>query len=447
MKSPLMSITFITLLCMISCCNNLHDALDSAGPNRVELEKVLNHYRLVDRNKEKMLAARYIIENLPAHYSYASNEIYDYYRYAERILADKSLTPEQQRDSLLIETNLKYRHLTGVTVPDAQIIRSDYLIDNIDKSYNQWKTCPWASQLSFNGYLEWLLPYKATELQELDHWRDTMSANFGNGLREPVKNDVEYNTTMGVADMLRNEAYNRLKRYGLYTTSGLPLLEASLQVHQTFGNIADYALTSVLIFRSAGIPAVLDETPVGPRNVAATKWYVVLSDRGEELASEWDLSTIIGGGFFPYERGPKVFRNTYIINEDRLRYMNRTKYRYPFELAKTDVTSKYFLTSDIQLPLERQQRRKLKDRYVYIASAVRDSVNPWRIVDFGMVKHGKACFKDMGREVLYSVMGYDGTSLVQLTDPFILHKNGKIEYLNTEDINSTDLNKWKNAPL
>lgn len=447
MKSPLMSITFITLLCMISCCNNLHDALDSAGPNRVELEKVLNHYRLVDRNKEKMLAARYIIENLPAHYSYASNEIYDYYRYAERILDDKSLTPEQQRDSLLIETNLKYRHLTGVTVPDAQIIRSDYLIDNIDKSYNQWKTCPWASQLSFNGYLEWLLPYKATELQELDHWRDTMSAHFGNGLREPVKNDVEYNTTMGVADMLRNEAYNRLKRYGLYTTSGLPLLEASLQVHQTFGNIADYALTSVLIFRSAGIPAVLDETPVGPRNVAATKWYVVLSDRGEELASEWDLSTIIGGGFFPYERGPKVFRNTYIINEDRLRYMNRAKYRYPFELAKTDVTSKYFLTSDIQLPLERQQRRKLKDRYVYIASAVRDSVNPWRIVDFGMVKHGKACFKDMGREVLYSVMGYDGTSLVQLTDPFILHKNGKIEYLNTEDINSTDLNKWKNAPL
>lgn len=447
MKSPLMSITFITLLCMISCCNNLHDALDSAGPNRVELEKVLNHYRLVDRNKEKMLAARYIIENLPAHYSYASNEIYDYYKYAERILDDKSLTPEQQRDSLLIETNLKYRHLTGVTVPDAQIIRSDYLIDNIDKSYNQWKTCPWASQLSFNGYLEWLLPYKATELQELDHWRDTMSAHFGNGLREPVKNDVEYNTTMGVADMLRNEAYNRLKRYGLYTTSGLPLLEASLQVHQTFGNIADYALTSVLIFRSAGIPAVLDETPVGPRNVAATKWYVVLSDRGEELASEWDLSTIIGGGFFPYERGPKVFRNTYIINEDRLRYMNRTKYRYPFELAKTDVTSKYFLTSDIQLPLERQQRRKLKDRYVYIASAVRDSVNPWRIVDFGMVKHGKACFKDMGREVLYSVMGYDGTSLVQLSDPFILHKNGKIEYLNTEDINSTDLNKWKNAPL
>jgi hypothetical protein len=172
-----------------------------------------------------------------------------------------------------------------------------------------------------------------------------------------------------------------------------------------------------------------------------------LSDRGEELTSEWDLSTIIGGGFFPYERGPKVFRNTYIINEDRLRYMNRAKYRYPFELAKTDVTSKYFLTSDIQLPLERQQRRKLKDRYVYIASAVRDSVNPWRIVDFGMVKHGKACFKDMGREVLYSVMGYDGTSLVQLSDPFILHKNGKIEYLNTEDINSTDLNKWKNAPL
>lgn len=447
MKSLLKSISFITLFYMLSCCNDLYEALDSAGTNRIELENVLNHYRIVDINKEKLLAARYIIENLPAHYSYAGDEIYKYYQYAERILANRSLIPEQQRDSLLEETNLKYRYLADNTVPDARIIKSHYIIDNIDKSYNLWKTCPWASQLSFEDYLEWLLPYKAIELQELDNWRDTMISHFGNGLKNPIKNDVEYNTTLGVADMLRSETYNRLNRYGLYSSSGLPLLNSSLQVHQSFGNIADYALTSVLVFRSAGIPAVLDETPVGPRNIAASKWYVILSDRGEELTSEWDLSTIIGGSFFPYERGPKVFRNTYAINKERLEYIKKARYKYPFELNKKDVTNYYFLTSDLKLPIGIKQRRKLRDRYVFIASAVRDSINPWRIVDFGEVKHGKACFNDMGREVLYSVLGYDGVRLIHLTGPFILHKNGEIEYLQTNDINTTDLDKWKNEPL
>ena len=332
-------------------------------------------------------------------------------------------------------------------MPDAQIIKADFLIDNIDKSYAQWTTCPWASQVTFDEYLEWMLPYKAVELQELDHWRDTLLAYFGTGLEHPIKNDVEYNTTMGVADMIRNDANNRLHRYGLYTRAGLPLLSAYLQAHQTYGNIPDYALTAVLAFRSAGIPSVLDETPVGSRGTAATRWFVIISDRGEQLPSEWDLSTIIGGGFFPYERGPKVYRNTYAINKEREQYKRKAKFQYPFELAREDVTSQYFLTSDISIPIERAVRKHLKDKYVYIASAVRSNEHPWKIVDFGIIKHGKACFHDMGREVLYTVMGYDGNTLIQISDPFILHKDQRIEYINGDTISSPSLDKWKNNTL
>jgi hypothetical protein len=89
----------------------------------------------------------------------------------------------------------------------------------------------------------------------------------------------------------------------------------------------------------------------------------------------------------------------------------------------------------------------MKDKYVYIASAVRDDSNPWQIVDFGIVKNGKASFHDMGREVLYTVMGYDGNSLIQITDPFILHKDQRIEYINGDTISSPSLDKWKNNAL
>lgn len=437
----------IALFCTCYKRSDLSTALYYAYDNKEELENALRHYMFEDPNPEKLAAAQFLIENMPGHYSYSSSEIYSYYAYADSILADTSLTPEQQRDSLLAKTDSRFVAMPFLKTRDIEIVKADYLIDNIDKSYAQWKTCPWASHLSFEDYLEWLLPYKAVEFQELDAWRDTMLVCFGTCLEHPVKNDVEYNTTLGVAEMIRNEAYHVLNRHGLYTRAGLPLLTAHLQVSQTFGDIPDYALTAVLAFRAAGVPAVLDETPVGSRYTAATKWYVILSDRGEELTSEWDLATMIGGGFFPDERGPKVYRNTYVINKERLDYLRYAKFCYPFELGKKDVTSKYFLTSDLEIPIDIVPRMQLNDMYVLIASAVRDDMNPWRIVDFGTMKRGKACFHDMGREVLYRVMGYEGNRLINLSEPFILHKDGSLEYINADTINSVHLDKWKNNAL
>ena len=449
MKKLALSAFLLTAVLTIGCSKHspVADVLDSAGSNRTELEAVLNHYRNVDNNPQKLRAAEFLIENMPAHYSYAGTQIYEYYDYAASILANKSLSPEQQRDSLLSITDLKYRDLPSHTVPDAQIIKADFLIKNIDTSYDGWVNNDWASQLTFDEYLEWLLPYKATELQELDAWRDTLLAHFGKGLEHPIKNDVEYNTTIATADMLRNDAYNGLHRYGLYTRAGLPLLSAHLQACQTYGDIPDYALTAVLVMRSASVPAVLDETPVGSRGTAATSWYVIYSDRGEELTSEWDFSTMIGGGFFPYERGPKVYRNTYTINPQRWEYRQKAKYQYPFELGKKDVTAKYFLTSDLAIPIEKGILKQVKDKYVYIASAVRNEEKPWQIVDFGVLKHGKAIFHDMGREVLYQIQGYDGNKLVPISEPFILHKDRSIEYVSADTLNSKYLDKWKNNSI
>ena len=192
----------VTTALLAGCTSRsaLENALNQAGSNRSELETVLSHYKSSDANPQKLRAAEFLIENMPAHYSYAGTEIYEYSDYAARILADETLTPEQHRDSLLAITDLKYLDLPNYTIPDAQIIKADFLIDNIDKSYAQWTTCPWANQISFDEYLEWMLPYKAIELQELDYWRDTLTTHFGKGLEKPIKNDVEYNTTMGVAD-------------------------------------------------------------------------------------------------------------------------------------------------------------------------------------------------------------------------------------------------------
>ena len=450
---------FICFGVLASCCKKssfYQDTMKRADGNRAELDGVLYHYREVDPNPEKLSAAKYLIKNLAAHYSYMGNEIQDYYDYAALILKDTSLKPEQQRDSLLEKTDLKYSSLADKTIYDAQIIKAKYLIDNIDKSYNAWKNYPWANHLSFDDYLEWLLPYKGVELQELDSWRDTLYSHFGEKMNSQFKNDVEYETTVGMAEKIRNNIFQNIGRYGLYTRSGLPLLNSYLLPRQTFGDIQDYALLAHLSFRASGIPSVIDETPVGARDIAASRWFVILSDRGQELASEWDVSTLIGGSFFPYERGPKVYRRTYEINSERKKYYNNAKWIYPFDLFHKDVTSQYYLDSDVYLNLKKCTRSKLKDKYVYIASAIRINQESqaviaglpdypgWKIVDFGVIKGKKALFKNMGREVLYLALGYDGNSLIPLDNPFILHKDGSLEFILYDTVKSTSLDMWKN---
>ena len=55
----------------------VNQTLVKAGSNRSELEKVLAHYRGDDL---KYKAACFLIANMDAHYSYASDEINSYYK-------------------------------------------------------------------------------------------------------------------------------------------------------------------------------------------------------------------------------------------------------------------------------------------------------------------------------------------------------------------------------
>ena len=79
---------FLILLFVCSCSRSpLEQALRYAGDNRPELEAVLEHYTTVDADSEKLAAARFLIENMPAHKSYRGNEIHDYYAIAGKVLS------------------------------------------------------------------------------------------------------------------------------------------------------------------------------------------------------------------------------------------------------------------------------------------------------------------------------------------------------------------------
>ncbi len=60
----LLSLLISVLLLSCSAPSPLDYALEQAGSNRPELEKVLDHYK---SDPEKLSAAQFLIENMPAH--------------------------------------------------------------------------------------------------------------------------------------------------------------------------------------------------------------------------------------------------------------------------------------------------------------------------------------------------------------------------------------------
>ena len=60
-------------LCLFVCCkDDVEAVLQVAGDNRPELEKVLSHYR---DEPLKLRAARFLIENMDAHYCYGGKAV------------------------------------------------------------------------------------------------------------------------------------------------------------------------------------------------------------------------------------------------------------------------------------------------------------------------------------------------------------------------------------
>lgn len=425
MKTNLLFSLSLSLSALLASCSQvspLEYALEQAGDNRPELERVLAHYK---SDPEKLAAAEFLIENMPAHFSYKdSAAIHMYYEAAIPVL-ESDLSPVQQRDTLYYITTEVMPGIDRNFVSDIKVITADYLIYSIDHAFNEWKTRPWASHLTFDEFCEWLLPYKTVEKQEFDYWRDTLSNFFSDNLKSQLPDDDEMNTTYRTVDIVRNEILSKVTRYGWYTEAGYPLLSAPTMRRITHGRCIDYVTLGVNTYRSLGIPTVIDQAPYYGRFRAGHSWDVILTDRGELLPSEWDLATEHGKKFFPDQRFPKVYRNTYAINRDRVRYRNESALKYPFDFCVKDVTEMYTRTSDIEIDINTNE--KLAEKYCYIAIFNGHNVE-WSLVDYGEINNGKACFKNIGRNVLYLAMGFNGKSLVPLNDPFILHRDGSIEY-------------------
>lgn len=433
-------------LCIsISCSeekSQMRYAMRLAGSNKSELKAVLNHYSNIDNDPEKLAAAKYLIANMPGHYSYAdTTAINNYYRTALGILGTGP-NPDWQRDTLRQISERDYPDISRHAIMDVRVITASYLIQNIDHAFTQWRTRPWAKHLTYEEFRDWLLPYKVTELQSFDDWRKVLSSHYSDSINTIPSDDDLRNSIYGAIEIVRNEIHSKQSDIGLRVIwegqGGIPMLNAQTWTRMTYGTCLNYVTMGTAVFRSVGLPAAIDRVPFWGRNNSGHSWYVFPSDRGVETPTMNSLIVGAGMGFYPYERIPKVWRSTYAINREFRKYRSSAKFVYPFNICQEDVTDHYCRASDIEIKIRKDIH--IKDRYVYIAMVTNSEGPKWQVLDFGTIRHKKACFQKMGRNMLYIALGYDGRTLIPISDPFILHADGNIEYIHYDKENSPTIN-------
>lgn len=428
----------------------LEDALKYSGDNRYELEKVLSYYSKPGTDPLKLRAARFLIENMLGHYSYNGDDILRFYHEADSVL---SLFPKEnlkQRPFLELLCNdfesiaFKYPDLTSNIIEDILIIKADYLIENIDAAFDLWRNRPWAMHLSFEEFSEYILPYKVEELQQLDYWRDTLKGRFNNNYFAEPYNDEYRNSVFGIALSINQEIKDKIKPFSTFSRfnySGYKLLNAETIYKLPFGECGDYSILAVSVLRSEGIPASLDYNLQWGRKGSRHLWSVLHNNFGKSIPFHGALDLDPGEVFYPVGFMSKAYRKTYSINKEVSRHNREAAFlKNYFSVFSKDVTREYMLTSDISISLN----KKVKDKYVYLANF--DNKN-WTVVDFGKINGKKGVFTNVGRDIVYVILGYNGKGLVPVSYPFLLKSNGEISYLRADNETTQTMRITRKHPI
>lgn len=127
--------------------------IDLALDNSDELRKVIEHY---DGSPEKQEAACWLIANMRYHYGYDTSLLDSVEVELARLVGEPTLV------SSIGESNrLKWQRRDIFSTPkvyDHRHIKAEYLIDNIDRAFAQYRKRPWNKHLSISEFCELILP-------------------------------------------------------------------------------------------------------------------------------------------------------------------------------------------------------------------------------------------------------------------------------------------------
>jgi len=399
-------------------------ALEKAGNNRGELEKVLRHCKT---NSMKHKAAKFLIANMEGH---------SFYRFALLDSLDNELEidvlayPNYEMlcaafDSVEVEVGELHWDTTDHQ-PDLEFITADYLIENIDLAFEAWQNRPWAKKMNFDDFCNFVLPYRGSS-EPLEQWRQYFLDRYKDlpsQMTDPT-NPVEAVSLIN-KDIKSWFTFDP-RFYSHPTDQGLSeMLACGLGRCEDMTNLAIYAM------RANGLGVTSDYTPA---------W----ADTGNNHA--WNAILIPGGGVVPFmgcesepgdynlrRRMAKAYRKSYAKNYDNPIYLRTNDdEKIPGWLrgrSYKDVTTNYTPVADASMSLT--DYTDVQFAYLCVFNS-----GEWTAIHWSEIDNGNVNFVDMGTDICYLPMYLEDDDLVAAYSSIILQNDGSIRTLTLGDKTET----------
>ena len=97
------------------------------------------------------MAAEFLIENMPFHFSYSGKELEKYRHYFERL--PHSWRGAHVRPRFPRGSGRCLLHGFPCDRAGRKVVKADYLICNIDLAFEVWRGQPWGKNVSFRNFL------------------------------------------------------------------------------------------------------------------------------------------------------------------------------------------------------------------------------------------------------------------------------------------------------
>lgn len=402
----------------------LNSALEMAGENRGELEKVLSRYRQNPEDSLKYKAACFLIENMSCYSYYEGEQLDNYLTYFHLLKQNKEtgISPTILSDSII---NLYGQYsLEDLQIKkDIQEIDSAYLCNNIDWSFKVWQEQPWGKNVSFDDFCEYILPYRIGD-EKPEYWRKELYEKY-NDLLDPLRypNAINPDDPISAVHLVMQHITKKEDVY--FTTiapANLPHVGASVSQFKSGScrELTDYA---IYVCRALGIPCHIDFMPIrGNDNVG--HFWISYYDKNKELYAQDfpdGLRKVRTDGI---QKDPKtkVYRYTYSLNRKMSGEMHALETSLPPEFEHpmfVDVTYPYakHYIEKYSLPASKLYNKKTKAKIAYLCSS---QFRRWVPVAWTTFDPKNLLFRDIQKGDVMRIATWENNQLIFQTDPFTI---------------------------
>ena len=357
-------------------------------------KKTLFYYRYIDTDSLKYEAAKFLLANIPYHFSLdniaADSEEWERWRLEtdsilkgllcsypyDGIPRDTIKAIQALRDTLLATKNLPEIATVDSIAWDSTFLTADFLIQHIDNAFEVWRTNKYAKGLTFDEFKEYILPYTSlrsygflTDGKRLnDIFAPLFSPDSARTLTEYIR---RYNHTIGNLRAL-NGQNRRHGAGGLY----------DMYVHGAH-ECTDIAVWGCNILRASGIPVVV-ENVIGYRDFTGKHFHCSVYDSDSSRWHPFNAESSLPGNFsFESPVCLNVYRNLFAAQKNTPYFLRGKGEPVPAELASPciqDVTSQYMDVHSVTLPADTTQGNRLAYLAVFNAhSGVKATT--WGVID------------------------------------------------------------------